>query len=641
MKIALVGNQNSGKTTLYNALTGKHEHIGNWAGVTVNSSSSSLKKSKSNTVITDLPGIYSMTCFSKDEKITANVIESGAVDMIINVVDATNLERSLFLTLQLIESGIPLIIMLTLTDELKKNKGKININLLKNALNVPVIDAVKDKKCGFFHLMSAINNKKFSKNPNIQIYDKKLEQILNLLDKTTHNRLKSTKIIDNGSFFSAEAERKFNALISNSIYDFDEIITAKKYEFIEKTVKICQKTPQKNHNATRIIDNIVLSKLFAVLIFAAIMFLSFSVSFGSFTSFLSQKINSLSQDFICPALSEFMIKLNVSNTLVLLITNGIVSSAFKILSFLPQIAALFLIMSILEESGYLSRAEFIADKPLRSFNLCGASFIPLLMGFGCTIPALLSTRRITDKKIKTLTLFVTPFISCSARLPTYFMIISAFFGNMSKYIIISIYAFGIFSALIFAKILSKISLKGEDEIMLFVLPPYRMPKMNSIISSTFIKCRSFVKKIGSSLLVAFIIVWVLQSFNISFQPITNVSESIFAQLGKLLSPLFVPLGFADWQAVGALLSGIGAKEMIAATFNMLSGSAGISELFTPASALSFCVFVLLYTPCAASIATLKNELNSVKQTAIILCLHFATAYISAFMVYSFSLIIFH
>ncbi len=576
IKIMLVGNPNSGKTTLFNQLTGSHQHTGNRAGVTVDKKSGKVNLLYyKNIEVIDLPGIYSLSPYSEEEIIAHNSLINDKPDIIINIVDATNLERNLYLTTQLSELDIPIVIALNMYDIFERNCDIINLELLEKYMKIPIIPISATKNTGITKL---------------------IDKALSTYGKKTYPTIKF----------------KHNCPLQNP--DHDMIIANARYSYIHSAVEKCltRRATENDISLSDKIDRVVTNRFFAYPCFIIIILAIFVLTFGNFGTTCRNGAEFLINDIIGINLRNFLNSINTAPTLVSLIIDGIVAGTGSVISFLPQITILFAMLSLLEDSGYMARAVFIMDKPLRSIGLSGKAFVPLLMGFGCTVPAVLSARTLENKSNKQLALLITPFMSCSAKMPVYLLLCSTIFKKYSVIVISTMYLTGIIIAIITALIF-KSSANHENTPFIMELPPYRFPSPKNLILHIRSKVKDFLYRAGTVLLIASIIIWFLQSFDFSFNMVSS-EESILADIGKLVAPIFTLCGFGNWRATVSLLIGITAKENIASTLSMLYSTGGIADAFTPASAFSFMLFVLLYTPCIAAVSAIHKELGSIKLT---------------------------
>lgn len=599
MKLVLAGNPNSGKTSLFNALTGSKQHVGNWPGVTVEKKEGKIEIGGKQHMLVDLPGIYTLDADTIEQRVTRDYIFKEKPDLIINIIDATNLRRNLYFTIQLREFGIPMIMVLNMMDEIKKSGSKINMENLSKIFGVPVLGISASKGTGMDKLFETIDG---FENKKVEI-------------KPFCSGCSNCSKCKSGEF---------------------------RYKFIDSIIASCHTSQKSGNAATNKIDKIVMNKYLAFPVFFAIMFLVFSITFGSLVSKASDAISYLLNTILSGAVESVLHAAGSPAPLISLICAGIIPGIGTVLSFLPQIAVLFFLMSALEDSGYMARAAVMMDRVFSAMGLSGSSFIPLVMGFGCTVPAIMACRILPTEKDRRLTVMLTSFVSCSARLPLYALLAGVFFTSCRGAVVFSVYILGIIVAVLAALILNKTIFKKSNASFVMELPPYRMPNLRNLSMHTWEKVKGFIIKAGTVLFAASVILWFLQSFSTSLKLIQNPETSIMAFIGRIIAPIFTPLGFGNWKAVTALISGVAAKEMVVSSISVLTGSGGsitslhaaVSQLFTPLTAYSFMVFVLLYAPCVSAIATMKKEFNSLKWTAGTLLLDFSSAWFISFIIYS-------
>jgi len=664
MKALLAGNPNSGKTTLFNLLTGAKAQVGNFPGVTVEHLTGALDIKGKKLELIDLPGIYSLNPDTLEQKVCRDYIVSSKPDFIINILDATNIERNLFLTLQLKEYKIPMIIVLNMIDEVEKLGTKIDAHMLSSMLDAPVIEISASKGTGKGGLLKLISHF-FSDSGQLTHadHDDLVETELENCDlsncdgcsnKACHKRQEPRKkhskkgsswkkVFEIRHFrLHKRAHWKMRAAIekTNDAETIEHIKQSeKRYELIEHIVFHCvTRQIRASKGLTSAIDKIVLNRFLAVPMFLLIMLVMFSITFGSFVTFLSEKLDVIINKSLVELLQGGMISANIPNPIISLVCNGIVAGVGAVICFLPQIFILFLILSVLEDSGYLSRAAFICDRIFARFGLSGKAFVPLIMGFGCAVPAVMSCRIMKNERERRLTIMLTPFISCSAKLPVYALLAGVFFKGYEGIITLGLYLTGIVVAFFTALIFSKAVLKDNQSTFIMEMPPYRFPTLRNLWIHTFQRVWGFIQKAGTVLLAVSVAVWFAQSFTTSFVITDDPSQSILAYFGRLIAPVFEPLGFGNWYSATAVIIGASAKELIVSTFSVLSGDAGaatlIGDLFTPLSAISFLVFSLLYMPCLSTIVVMKKELSSLKYLFITLTYAFAIAYGICFVIYN-------
>ena len=661
MIFALAGNQNCGKTTLFNALTGSNQHVGNFPGVTVDQKSGEIKGQKGCTVV-DLPGIYSIRPYTQEEIVTRDFILDGKPDGIINIVDATNIERNLYLTLQLLELHIPTVIALNMMDEVRANGGSVNVKLMSEQLGVPIIPISASKGEGVSELISQIV--KTAKNrilPSIMDFcgDGPVHRCIHatahiIEDHAEHidvsARFCATKLIEGDESFAKRLELDGNELelLEHTIIEMEnetgldrnEALADMRYTFIEKVVEasVVKCHESKEHKRSVMIDKILTGKYTAIPMFFAVMFVVFWLTFDVIGQRLSDLLSS-GIDYLTVAVGEWLTNYGINPVVRSLIIDGIFTGVGSVLSFLPIIVVLFFFLSILEDTGYMARIAFVMDKPLRKIGLSGRSFVPMLIGFGCSVPAIMATRTLSSDRDRKMTIMLTPYMSCSAKIPIYAVFCAAFFSKYSALVMIGLYITGIFLAIAVASILKKTVFRGQPIPFVMELPNYRLPSPKSVLLLLWDKAKDFIQRAFSIIFVASIVIWFLQTFDTKFNVVSVSENSLLALIGKSIAPIFAPLGFGDWRAATALISGFSAKEAVVSTLSVLIGtsmsqlSGNLSSLFSPIAAISFLVFTLLYTPCIAAVATIKKELKSFIGTLGIVIIQCIIAWMVAFAVY--------
>ncbi|MEF9984514.1 MAG: ferrous iron transport protein B [Oscillospiraceae bacterium] len=664
---ALAGNPNCGKTTLFNQLTGSNQYVGNWAGVTVEKKSGDFTFENEKYKVVDLPGIYSLSPYTMEEVIARDFVIKENPDVIINIVDGTNIERNLYLTIQLMELGKPVVVAVNMMDDVKSRGDSIDFPKLSQLLGITVLPIVARHNEGTDKLIKeAVTSALGGFLPKIPKYDENtqiaLDKIKNLL-KNKHNSQPIDfyvgKLIEGDKSYneflelnSKEIER-INEIVSeyektNQYGNSETMFANARYELI---TGIIAKSMHKNSVAGKLtvsdrIDMVLTNKFLAIPCFMLLMFAMFSLTFSGLSSTLSSGIEILINDYISPTLMGILCTANAPDWTIGLIIDGVIGGVGGILVFLPQIMILFLLLSILEDSGYMARAAFIMDRLLRKLGLTGKSFIPMLMGFGCTTPAVMAARTMENEKDRRLTIMLTPFMSCGAKLPIYALFASAFFKEYKGLVVFGMYFLGMFVAIIAGLILKNTLFKGDSAPFIMELPTYRFPTLKSLFLHMWEKCKGFLVKAGTIILSMSVIIWVLQNFDSSFHMVANTSDSLFAQLGSFIAPIFIPLGFGTWQATVALLSGLVAKETVVTTLMVLYGATtdaglttALSTVFTPASALAFMTFTLLYMPCISAFVSIKREMNSMKWALGTAAFLTVVAYVVSFIVYNLALII--
>jgi len=666
---ALIGNQNSGKTTLFNQLTGSNQHVGNFPGVTVEKKQGSIRKQKQAHVV-DLPGIYSLSPYTAEEVVTRDFVLNEKPDGIINIVDATNIERNLYLTLQLTELQIPMVLALNMMDEVIASGNYIDIKKLSDGLGIPVVPISASKNDGIDELINrAILTVKNDVKPSKTDFctsggelHKAIHSIAHIIEDHAHKvdiptRFAATKLVEGDEPMNRKLELHKNEteLISIIVSDMekslgtyrDAALADMRYDFIEK---LCQGCVEKKHTQTKAqirsikIDAVLTHKFFAIPIFLCIMLFVFWITFGVVGSALSD-LFSMGIDYVTALVDTLLTNIQISDWLHSLIIDGVFSGVGSVLSFLPTIIILFFMLSILEDSGYMARVAFVMDKLLRKIGLSGRSFVPMLIGFGCSVPAIMATRTLSSERDRRLTILLVPFMSCSAKLPIYAVFTAAFFPDHGALVMICLYVLGIIMGILSALLLKNTLFKGKPIPFVMELPAYRFPSAKNVCLHMWEKAKDFIVKAFTIIFFATIVIWLLQSFDLRFETVSDSSQSILAMIGKLLCPIFKPLGFGSWESVTALITGLTAKEAVVSTFAVLTGAGDssslvpiLAQMFTPLQAVSFLVFTLLYMPCVAAMAAVKRELGSYKMAIAAMAYQTAFAWLIAFLVYSFGLL---
>ena len=631
---ALVGNQNCGKTTLFNQLTGSNQHVGNFPGVTVDRKDGSIK-GYPNTNITDLPGIYSMSPYSSEEIVSRNFVLNEHPKAIINIVDATNIERNLYLTMQLLEMDIPMVVALNMMDEVTGNHGSIDVNTIEGMLGVPVIPISAAKNEGVDELVKhALHIAKYQEHPLRQDFcDKQdhggavhrcIHAVEHLIEDHAESadipvRFAATKAIEGDHLIIEKLKLDQNEtetllhivkqMETERGLDRSAAIADMRFDFIEK---LCEQTvvkPKESKERIRSekIDRILTGKYTGIPCFIAIMALVFYLTFNVIGAAL-QKLLELGIDKLAQVTEAAMASAKVNGALRSLVIDGIFTGVGSVLSFLPIIVTLFFFLSLMEDSGYIARVAFMMDKLLRKIGLSGRSIVPMLIGFGCTVPAVMATRTLTSERDRKMTILLTPFMSCTAKLPIYAFFVSVFFPKQGGIIMTGLYLFGILVGILVAFLYKGTLFKGEPVPFVMELPNYRLPSPKNVGQLLWEKAKDFLQKAFSVILIATIVVWLLQSFDIHFNMVEDSGESILAEISGLLVPLFKPLGLGDWRICTSLISGFMAKESVVSTLEVLFG-AGIGTVLSPVAAAALLTFSLLYTPCVAAIAAIKRELG--------------------------------
>lgn len=661
MIFALAGNQNCGKTTLFNQLTGSNQHVGNFPGVTVDQKMGEIRGEKDCSVV-DLPGIYSIRPYTSEEIVTRDFILNEKPDGIINIVDATNIERNLYLTLQLIEMHIPMVLALNMMDEVRNNGGTIDINKMSEELGIPVVPISAVKNEGIDELLqTALRVARGKEYP--KIYDfcptgpvhRCIHSVCHQIEDHAERagistRFAATKLIEDDPSIAEKLELSQNELelVEHSIIQMEEehamdrnaALADMRYDFIEKVCSSTVIKPQesKEHIRSVQIDAVLTHKFLAIPIFIAVMFLVFFLTFNVFGAYLSDLL-AMGIDVITVQVDHALTAYGINPVVHSLVIDGIFAGVGSVLSFLPIIVVLFFFLSILEDTGYMARIAFVMDKLLRKIGLSGRSIVPLLVGFGCTVPAVMATRTLSSERDRRMTIMLTPFMSCSAKIPIYAVFAAAFFPEHAALVMIGLYGAGILVGICMALLIGKTVFRGKPVPFVMELPNYRFPSAKSVLLLMWDKAKDFLQRAFTIIFLATVIIWFLQSFDSRLNVVTDSADSLLAMLGHWIAPIFAPLGFDDWRIPTALITGFSAKEAVVSTLGVLTGTSmetlgtALSGLFTPISAISFLVFTLLYTPCMAAIAAVKRELNSSLLAWGVALLQCVVAWVVAFGVY--------
>ena len=660
LTFALVGNQNCGKTTLFNQLTGSNQHVGNFPGVTVDRKEGMIK-GYPDTRVTDLPGVYSLSPYSSEEIVTRQFVFDEKPKGIINIVDATNIERNLYLTMQLMELDIPMVLALNMMDEVRENGGSIRINQLESMLGIPVIPISAIKNQGVDELIEhAVHVARYQERPGRQDFcdpedhggsvHRCLHGIMHLIEDHAENagipvRFAAAKVAEGDTEMekSLHLEQNETEMIEHIVSQMEEergidraaAIADMRFDFIQR---ICRQTvvkpaESKERIRSRKIDAVLTGKYTAIptfiLIMGAVFFLTFNVIGAVLQNLLEKGI-----DYLTAQMNQLLTAWSVNTVLHSLVIDGIFKGVGSVLSFLPIIVVLFLFLSLLEDSGYMARVAFVMDKPLRKIGLSGRSIVPMLVGFGCTVPGIMASRTLPSERDRKMTILLTPFMSCSAKLPIYAFFATAFFPKYKALVMVGLYVVGILTGILVALIIRKTLFKGEAVPFVMELPNYRMPALKNVLQLLWEKAKDFLQRAFTVIFVATIVIWFLQSFDLHFNLTADSQNSILAVVAGLIAPIFAPLGFGDWRISTALISGFMAKESVVSTLSVLTGSMDvIHKILTPASALSLLIFCLLYTPCVAAISSVKRELGSKWALAVVVgqCV---VAWIMAALVYA-------
>ena len=666
MIFALAGNQNCGKTTLFNQLTGSNQHVGNFPGVTVESKEGVIRGYKDATVV-DLPGIYSLSPYTDEEIVTRDFLLKNKPDGIINIVDATNIERNLYLSMQLIELNIPMVIALNMMDEVRANGGTIKIDKLQEELGVPVVPISASKNEGIDELIeTAVRTAQNRQYPRRQDFcsgavHRAIHSIAHLVEDHaerihTPPRFAATKLVegDEPMLNALNLSDNEKDMVEHAVTEMErELDTDReaaladmRYTFIDRLCadSVVKCGESKEHARSVKMDNLLTNKYLAIPIFLVIMLLIFWLTFGVVGSFLSDLL-SQGIDFVTNVTSDALTAYGINPVVHSLVIDGVFAGVGSVLSFIPTIVVLFFFLSILEDSGYMARVAFVMDKLLRKIGLSGRSFVPMLIGFGCSVPAIMATRTLSSERDRKMTILLTPFMSCSAKLPIYGMITMAFFPKYRALVMIGLYVLGMVVGVLMGLLLKRTLFHGKPVPFVMELPNYRLPSPKSVGMLLWDKAKDFLTRAFTVIFVATIIIWFLQSFDVRLNPVSaGGDDSMLAGIGRWIAPIFAPLGFGDWRASTALLTGFSAKEAVVSTFAVLTGSntanmsAALSSIFTPLTAISFLVFTLLYTPCVAAISAVRREMNSGKAAVGVVFLQTGVAWVVAFIVYHIGLL---
>ncbi len=675
--IALAGNQNSGKTTLFNRLTGSNQHVGNFPGVTVERKEGTIKSYKEATLV-DLPGIYSLSPYTSEEVVTRDFILEGHPDVLINIVDATNIERNLYLSLQLLELEIPMFIALNMMDEVNASGNSIDVKKLSDKLGVPVVPISAGKNEGIFDLIDTLkktvkeikpkqSDDEILKMPQFDFCSGEVHRAIHAIAHIVEDharrlqyplRFTATKLVEGDELIEQalalhQDDRDIIDKIVESMeqalgLDREAALADMRYTYIEQLVKECvvKRNETLAHVRSEKLDRLFTHKYLGIPVFIMIMLAVFYLTFGPIGGTL-QALMEEGVGYGIDALSAFLVNVGVSDWLHALIIDGICNGVGSVVSFLPLIVVLFFFLSLLEDSGYMARVAFVMDKALRKIGLSGKSFVPMLIGFGCSVPAIMSARTLSSERDRKMTIIVTPFMSCSAKLPIYGMITAAFFPEHTALVLIAVYGLGILVAIVSALLLKRTVFQGEPIPFVLELPNYRIPDARSVVLHMWEKAKDFLVRAFTIIFVASILIWFLQSFDFTLHMVADSGESMLAQLGTWLSHIFAPLGFEDWRASTALVTGITAKESVVSTLSVLTNatsdaglSAALMNIFTPVSAFAYLCFTVLYMPCVAAFAATKRELGSMKEAMFTALFQTGVAYIVALIVYQLGTLLF-
>ena len=653
MIFALAGNQNCGKTTLFNALTGSNQHVGNFPGVTVDQKSGEVKGYKDCSVV-DLPGIYSLRTYTQEEIVTRDFILNQKPDGIINIVDATNIERNLYLTLQLLTLRVPMVLALNMMDEVRANGGTVDVQKLSEDLGIPVVPITAAKGEGVSELMDrAAETAKNRVLP--KVYDfcaadspvhRCVHAVVHLIEDHAERlglptRFCATKLIEGDEAMAdrLELDQNERELLEHCVVqmetenglDRNASLADMRYSFIEKVtadaVVKCQES--REHKRSVKLDRVLTGKYTALPVFFGIMLLIFYLTFNVIGQGLSDLL-AAGIDYVTAGVDGALTAYGINPVVHSLIIDGIFAGVGSVLSFLPIIVTLFFFLSILEDTGYMARVAFVMDKLLRKIGLSGRSIVPMLIGFGCSVPAIMATRTVSSDRDRKMTILLTPYMSCSAKIPIYGFFTAAFFTEHKALVMISLYVLGMAVGVLAALVMKNTAFKGKPVPFVMELPNYRLPSAKSVGLLLWEKAKDFLQRAFTVIFLATVVIWFLQSLDTRLNVVTDSADSLLALIGQWLAVLFKPLGFGDWRCATALISGFIAKESVVSTLEVLLGGAAITSLFTVRSAVSFLVFTLLYTPCVAAVATIRRELGSWLKTVGVVVMQCAVAWLAAY-----------
>lgn len=666
MIFALAGNQNCGKTTLFNSLTGANQHVGNFPGVTVDQKVGSLRGTSHQVV--DLPGIYSIRPYTQEEVVTQQFLLEQKPDAIINILDATNIERNLYLTLQLLTLQVPMVIALNMMDELRGNGGSIDVRKMSEALGAPVVPISAAKNEGIAELVETLlktaQNKEKPKvldfcpdgpvHRCIHAVSHIIEDHAQKLDIS--RRFCASKLIEGEADFFDKLELSQNEreLIEHSVIEMEHdsgldrnaALADMRYNFIEKVCKSCVVKAHESREYLRsvAIDKVLTNRFFALPIFGVIMALIFYLTFYVIGEYLSNLL-ALGIDTLTVWVDDFLTAYGMNPVVHSLVIDGVFAGVGSVLSFLPLVVVLFFFLSILEDSGYMARIAFLMDKLLRKIGLSGRSFVPMLLGFGCSVPAIMATRTLSSQRDRKMTIMLTPYMSCSAKIPVYTVFAAAFFPGYELPVMLVLYFGGMLIGVLVALIMKHTMFRGNPVPFVMELPNYRLPSLRSVVLLMWEKAKDFLERAFTVIFLVTVIIWFLQNFDMRLNVVSNSADSILAGIGRVIAPIFAPLGFGDWRMVTALVSGFSAKEAVVGTFGVVLGvgtnqlPVALHQLFTTLSAASFLAFTLLYTPCVAAVATIRRELDSTWKTVGVVLMQCVVAWIVALLVYQVGLLL--
>ena len=657
MVFALVGNQNCGKTTLFNALTGSNQHVGNFPGVTVDQKMGELRDEKGTSVV-DLPGIYSLRPYTQEEIVTRDFIINQKPDGIINIVDATNIERNLYLTLQLLELRVPMVLALNMMDEVRANGGSINVQKMSSALGIPVVPIAAAKGEGVSELVDqALTVARGKILPKVTDFCTEDSAVHRCIHAVVHliadhadrigvpARFCAAKLMEGGDDLADRLglDENEKELLEHCVVqmetetglDRNAALADMRYSFIENVVaaSVIKCHESREHARSMKIDRVLTGRYTAIPAFLSVMLLTFYLTFNVIGQRLSDWMQ-VGIDALTAMADSALTAYGINPVVHSLIIDGIFAGVGSVLVFLPIIVTLFFFLSILEDTGYMARVAFVMDKPLRKIGLSGRSIVPMLIGFGCSVPAIMATRTVSSDRDRKMTILLTPYMSCSAKISIYAFFTAAFCPRYQALVMISLYLLGIMIGIVAALIMNQTVFRGKPVPFVMELPNYRIPSLKSVALLLWEKARDFLQRAFTVIFLATIIIWFLQSFDTRLNVVTDSADSLLALVGRWIAPVFAPLGFADWRCATSLISGFVAKESVVSTLKILLGGAGLSTMFASRSAISFLVFTLLYTPCVAAVATIRREFGSALKTVGIVLMQCCVAWITAFIVYT-------
>ena len=657
MIFALVGNQNCGKTTLFNALTGSNQHVGNFPGVTVDQKTGEIRGEKGCSVV-DLPGIYSLRPYTQEEIVSRDYILNQKPDGIINIVDATNIERNLYLTLQLLELRVPMVLALNMMDEVRANGGAVDVQRMSRELGIPVVPISAAKGEGVSELvdqaLSVARGRVLPKVTDFCADDSAVHRCIHAVVHLIADhadrigvpaRFCAAKLIEGGDDLADRLalDQNERELLEHCIVqmetetglDRNAALADMRYSFIESVVSasVVKCHESREHARSVKMDRLLTGRYTAVPVFLGIMLLTFWLTFDVIGQRLSDWL-AVGVDALTALVDRGLTAYGINPVVKSLIVDGIFAGVGSVLVFLPIIVTLFFFLSILEDTGYMARVAFVMDKPLRKIGLSGRSIVPMLIGFGCSVPAIMATRTVSSDRDRKMTILLTPYMSCSAKISIYAFFTAAFFPRYRALVMIGLYVLGILIGIAAALIMNKTAFRGKPVPFVMELPNYRLPSVKSVALLLWEKAKDFLQRAFTVIFLATMVIWFLQSFDTRLNVVSDSADSLLALIGQVLAPLFAPLGFGDWRCATSLISGFIAKESVVSTLEVLLGGTAISGLFTTRSALSFLVFTLLYTPCVAAVATIRRELDSSLKTLGVVAMQCGVAWLASLAMYA-------